>query len=226
MKSCPGLNDPGRSSPTSDPHLERMKKTSVTYMFAIFLGLFGAHHFYLGRPKFGRLYLCTAGLLGLGYVVDLVRVPWLVENANLEIRHPERRGMKYLGDAYLLWFPPFGLLGFHHFYLGHFYTGVCYALTVGALGICWLLDVILLPVLWIRWVNELNGHCAEMEGRCKGLPEDTTEVGLSPASVMTLPPPPYTYLLAPCTDTINPPSYDEVMLADATERNEGLFLSK
>lgn len=113
MKSYPGITNPTTSAPRTDarPQSVELKKTSVAYLLAIFLGLLGAHHFYLGRPKFGRLYLCTGGLFGVGYVVDLIRVPWLVENANLEVRHPERRGTKYLGDAYLLWFPPFGLLG-------------------------------------------------------------------------------------------------------------------
>ncbi|XP_071098600.1 uncharacterized protein [Haliotis cracherodii] len=222
MKSYPGI-----TGTDARPQSVELKKTSVAYLLAIFLGLLGAHHFYLGRPKFGRLYLCTGGLFGVGYVVDLIRVPWLVENANLEVRHPERRGTKYLGDAYLLWFPPFGLLGFHHFYLGHYYTGFCYMLTMGALGICWLLDAILLPVLWIHWVNELNGHCPEKERSGKHLTENLTEAGLSSltsSAVMTSPPPPYTSLLESCADAINPPSYEQVMLTDAAEKNEGLSI--
>ncbi len=98
----------------------RIKRKSVymTYLLTLFLGIVGGHHFYLGRPKFGTLYIFTAGLLGMGYVVDLVRVPWLVDNANLEILHPELRGRKYLVDAYLLWLPPFGFLGELVFVMG------------------------------------------------------------------------------------------------------------
>jgi len=33
-------------------------------------GIFGAHHYYLGDKKRFRLYLCTFGLLGLGWIYD------------------------------------------------------------------------------------------------------------------------------------------------------------
>ncbi len=47
------------------------------------LGLFGAHHFYLNRPGWGFLYLFTVGLFGIGWLVDLFRIPLLVRDANL-----------------------------------------------------------------------------------------------------------------------------------------------
>jgi TM2 domain-containing membrane protein YozV len=45
-------------------------------------GLFGAHHFYLGRITFGIYYLLTLGGFGIGWIVDWIRMPWLVERAN------------------------------------------------------------------------------------------------------------------------------------------------
>ena len=43
---------------------------SVAWILLTFLGLFGIHRFYLGKWITGFLYLCTAGLFGLGYLYD------------------------------------------------------------------------------------------------------------------------------------------------------------
>lgn len=40
------------------------------------------HYFYLNRPAWGFLYLFTLGLLGIGWLVDLFRMPCLVSEAN------------------------------------------------------------------------------------------------------------------------------------------------
>ncbi len=61
-----------------------MKDTLVAYLLLIFLGFTGAHRFYLGSTGMGLLYLCTCGLCGVGYWVDLFLVPGLVRVANLE----------------------------------------------------------------------------------------------------------------------------------------------
>ncbi|ELU07495.1 hypothetical protein CAPTEDRAFT_59447, partial [Capitella teleta] len=47
-----------------------------------FTGIFGAHHFYLGRTFFGVLYVTTFGLLGVGWLVDIVRTPLLTKHVN------------------------------------------------------------------------------------------------------------------------------------------------
>lgn len=84
-----------------------IKEKSIleTYILAFALGLFGAHHFYLGRTGFGIVYFFTFGLLGVGYVVDLFRVPCLVADTNRKLREPATREERSLFDAYLLWFP-------------------------------------------------------------------------------------------------------------------------
>ena len=59
---------------------------SVAWILLTFLGLFGVHRFYLGKWLTGLLYLCTAGLFGLGYLYDF----WTLNSQISEI-HTARR---------------------------------------------------------------------------------------------------------------------------------------
>ena len=43
---------------------------TVAWMLLTFVGLFGVHRFYIGKWVTGIIYLCTAGLLGIGYLYD------------------------------------------------------------------------------------------------------------------------------------------------------------
>ena len=43
---------------------------NIAWILLGFLGLFGIHRMYIGKWVTGILYLCTAGLLGLGYLYD------------------------------------------------------------------------------------------------------------------------------------------------------------
>lgn len=47
------------------------KKKVTALLLCIFFGFLGAHRFYVGKTGSGVLYLCTAGLLGIGWVVDI-----------------------------------------------------------------------------------------------------------------------------------------------------------
>ncbi|XP_076081397.1 uncharacterized protein LOC143052275 [Mytilus galloprovincialis] len=120
------------------------KTVIEAYILSIPLGFLGAHHFYLRRPGFGVLYFFTFGLLGAGVLFDWFRMPWLVKNANKRAKDPEIEFKKRLDDAYGLWFP-FGLLGFHHFYLRNYGLGFAYLFTFGLFGIGWLLDICFMP---------------------------------------------------------------------------------
>ncbi len=51
---------------------EEKDKALVSMLLAIFLGEFGVHRFYEGKIATGILWLCTGGLLGVGYIVDLI----------------------------------------------------------------------------------------------------------------------------------------------------------
>ena len=48
-----------------------MKSKGVAYLLWLFLGLLGFHCFYLGKIGKGILYLCTGGVLGIGWFIDL-----------------------------------------------------------------------------------------------------------------------------------------------------------
>ena len=67
--------------------VERRKHRSYVDAYLLFLtfGLFGANHFYLRRSSFGVIYLCTLGLCGVGWLVDIFRVPFLVARSNRQL---------------------------------------------------------------------------------------------------------------------------------------------
>lgn len=46
------------------------------------LGILGAHKFYLRRPLMGLLYFFSAGLLLIGWLIDLFTLPDQVEEFN------------------------------------------------------------------------------------------------------------------------------------------------
>ena len=43
---------------------------SIAWLLLTFLGLLGVHRMYMGKWLSGIVYLCTAGLLGIGYLYD------------------------------------------------------------------------------------------------------------------------------------------------------------
>ncbi len=53
-------------------------KLIFAYVLWLFLGLFGAHRFFLGRWVSGAIYLFTGGILGLGWLVDFILIPAMV----------------------------------------------------------------------------------------------------------------------------------------------------
>jgi TM2 domain-containing membrane protein YozV len=70
---------------TETGYSEAVKSKGIAYILLIFAGLSGAHHFYLGRPGKGLLYLCTGGLFSLGWLYDLFTLGRQVDEANTRI---------------------------------------------------------------------------------------------------------------------------------------------
>ena len=50
------------------------KSRTAALVLAIFLGGLGIHKFYLGRVGMGILYLFTGGLLGIGWLIDIITI--------------------------------------------------------------------------------------------------------------------------------------------------------
>jgi TM2 domain-containing membrane protein YozV len=64
-----------------------MYSVGVAYILWLFLGVIGVHRFYLGKVGSGILFLFIGGFFGIGWLVDAIRLPWLVRDANLRARY-------------------------------------------------------------------------------------------------------------------------------------------
>ena len=110
----------------------------IGYLFWI-LGIFGAHRFYFGKPLTGVLWFFTAGLLLIGWLIDLFFIPRMAEEAN-------RRYRSGRIDYNLAWCLHvfLGVFGIHRFYMGKIITGVIFLLTGGLLGVGYVYDLLTL----------------------------------------------------------------------------------
>ncbi len=61
-------------APEEKPGAEGSKKKLVALLLAVFLGWLGFHRFYVGKVGTGILWLITGGLLGIGWLVDIIRI--------------------------------------------------------------------------------------------------------------------------------------------------------
>lgn len=66
---------PGNSAASrSASYFSREKDKWTAFFLCLFLGFTGAHKFYEGKTTLGIIYLCTFGLCGIGWLVDLVLI--------------------------------------------------------------------------------------------------------------------------------------------------------
>nr|WP_197714759.1 TM2 domain-containing protein [Maliibacterium massiliense] len=56
------------------PRAPRARNRLSAFMLCLFLGFLGAHYFYVKKYGMAALYLCTFGLVGVGVIVDIVRI--------------------------------------------------------------------------------------------------------------------------------------------------------
>jgi len=107
----------------------------------------GSHRFYYGRPVTGTIWFLTLGLLGIGWLIDLVLMPSLDRSAE---RRYDAGPVSYNVTWILLTFV--GVFGIHRVFMGKYWTGLLYFLTGG---------LFLIGVLYDYWtlneqISELN----------------------------------------------------------------------
>lgn len=123
---------------------------AIGYVLWLF-GFMGAHRFYYGRPITGTIWLCTAGLFLIGWIIDLFLVPWMDRTADL--RFPE--GVKSYNVSWIL-LTFLGVAGIHRFYLGKWISGLVWLFTGGLL---------LIGVAYDFWT--LNDQVREVNDRLR-----------------------------------------------------------
>ena len=104
------------------------------YLLWIF-GFTGSHRFYYGKPVTGTLWFFTLGLLGIGWLIDLILIPGMHEDASRKyVPGPHDYTVCWLLLTFL------GVFGVHRLYLEKWVSGICYLLTGGLLFLGVLYD--------------------------------------------------------------------------------------
>ena len=116
-------------SSTNDTH-----PVLIGYILWIF-GFMGSHRFYYGKPITGTIWFFTAGLLLIGWIIDLFLIPGMARRADLRYQAgPLDYPLAWVFLTFL------GVFGIRRFYMGKWVTGVLYLCTLGLLGIGYLYD--------------------------------------------------------------------------------------
>ena len=78
-----------------------MKSKPVAYLLWLFLGLIGAHRFYLGKIGTGILWLFTGGLFGIGWIIDLITLGGKVDtyNANVKAKQAQEQATQAINAS-------------------------------------------------------------------------------------------------------------------------------
>lgn len=123
---------------------------AVGYL-AWLLGFTGAHRFYFGKQLTGTLWFFTLGLLGIGWLIDIVLIPRMAAESKRRFRPGEV-------DYTVTWllFAFLGVFGIHRFYMGKWVTGILYLVTGGIFFLGVLYDLFTLN----EQVDEMNAPYA------------------------------------------------------------------
>ena len=54
----------------------------IAYLLWFFLGVLGIHRFYCGKYISGTIWFLTGGLLGVGWLIDIILIPSMVYEDN------------------------------------------------------------------------------------------------------------------------------------------------
>jgi TM2 domain-containing membrane protein YozV len=112
----------------------------IGYVLWIF-GFTGAHRFYYGKPISGCIWFFTLGLLGIGWLVDVVLIPGMDKQADR--RYGTASGPKNYNVTWIL-LVFLGVFGIHRFYLGKIITGILWFFTGGFFLMGYLYDLLTL----------------------------------------------------------------------------------
>ena len=118
----------------------------IGYLLWIF-GFTGSHRFYFGKKITGTIWFFTAGLLLIGWLVDVFLIPSMDRQADRRYR----AGGLYYDVSWIL-LTITGIFGLHRMYMGKWLTGILYLCTVGLLGCGIVYDFLFLN----EQVTEIN----------------------------------------------------------------------
>ena len=68
------INNTNANTNSVDVKMETEKNKWVAFVLCLFLGLVGAHKFYEGKILVGVVYIFTAGLFFVGWIIDLIAI--------------------------------------------------------------------------------------------------------------------------------------------------------
>ncbi len=114
--------------------MEPTHSKTIGYVLWIF-GFTGAHRFYFGRPITGVIWMCTGGLLGIGWLIDVFLIPWMENTAERKYKNGRLDfSVTWILNTFL------GYLGIHRMYMGKWITGIIWFCTGGLFVFGWAYD--------------------------------------------------------------------------------------